>query len=134
MDASHVNWLAVIVATVVGFFVGGLWYSPMLFAKPWMEGFGISEEQAQKANMAKTFGLGLVAAFVIAMTMAVFMGPNTTLGSGAFWGAHVGFLMIMPAIGIHYLFEQRPLKLWLINGGYVGVMTTIMGTILGAWH
>lgn len=134
MDASHVNWLAVIVATVAGFFVGGLWYSPLLFAKPWMDGFGITEENAKKANMPKTFGLGLLAAFVIATTMAVFMGANTSAGSGAFWGAHIGFLIIMPAIGIHYLFEQRPFKLWLINGGYVGVMTTIMGTILGAWH
>ena len=134
MDSAHVNWLAVIVASVTGFFVGGLWYSPAMFAKTWMDGFGISETQAKHANKPRTFGLGLLAAFVIATTMAVFMGPNTTLGSGAFWGAHIGFMIIMPAIGIHYLFEQRPLKLWLVNGGYVGVMATVMGAILGAWH
>jgi uncharacterized protein DUF1761 len=36
--------------------------------------------------------------------------------------------------GITYLFESRPLKLWLINAGYQTVVFTIMGAILGAWH
>ncbi|PYO76509.1 MAG: hypothetical protein DMD63_14300 [Gemmatimonadetes bacterium] len=32
----HVNYLAVLVATVVVFVLGWLWYSPLLFFKPWM--------------------------------------------------------------------------------------------------
>lgn len=134
LDVSQLNWLAIVVATVVGFFVGGLWYSPLMFAKAWMEGFGITEEQTKKANMPRTFAFGLLAAFVIAATLAMFIGRRADLHYGLFYGAHVGFLMVAPAIGIHYLFEQRSIKLWLINAGYVGVMFTIMGAILGAWH
>jgi hypothetical protein len=39
----------------------------------------------------------------------------------------VGFL------GILYLFEHRPLKLFLVNGGYCMLALVIMGGILGAW-
>src|SRR6266571_1866493 len=32
----HVNYLAVLVAAVAVFVLGWLWYSPLLFYKPWM--------------------------------------------------------------------------------------------------
>jgi len=35
---------------------------------------------------------------------------------------------------VTYLFEQRSLKLWLIDSGYQVVAYTLMGGILGAWH
>lgn len=35
------NWLAVIVGTIVAFLVGWLWYSPKLFGKGWAEGSGV---------------------------------------------------------------------------------------------
>ncbi len=38
---ANVNWLAVIVGTVVAFLVGWLWYSPRLFGKQWAEGSGV---------------------------------------------------------------------------------------------
>lgn len=36
LDAlGQINWLAVIVATIVYFALGALWYSPVAFGKPW---------------------------------------------------------------------------------------------------
>ncbi len=32
----HVNYLAILVAAVGVFVLGWLWYSPLLFFKPWM--------------------------------------------------------------------------------------------------
>ncbi len=32
---SELNWLAVLVGAVIYFALGALWYSPMLFARPW---------------------------------------------------------------------------------------------------
>ena len=32
----HVNYLAVLVSGVVIFLLGGVWYSKLLFAKPWV--------------------------------------------------------------------------------------------------
>ena len=31
-----INWLAVLVAGISAFVVGGIWYSPALFGKAWM--------------------------------------------------------------------------------------------------
>ena len=36
MTLPALNYLAVLVAGIVIFMIGGLWYSPVLFAKPWM--------------------------------------------------------------------------------------------------
>ena len=36
-----VNWLAVIIGTILSFILGWAWYSPMLFAKKWTEGVNV---------------------------------------------------------------------------------------------
>ena len=38
------------------------------------------------------------------------------------------------SLGVIYLFEQRPLKLWLVNSGYQVVTYTVMGAVLGVWR
>jgi hypothetical protein len=64
------NIWAVLTAAVSGFVLGGLWYSPLLFAKAWQREAGISDEQLKSANMGLVFGLAfvlcLVASFVFA--------------------------------------------------------------------
>ena len=37
MYEIHVNYIAILVAAVVSFFIGALWYSPLLFAKRWIK-------------------------------------------------------------------------------------------------
>jgi len=43
-----INYLAVLVATVVNFVLGGLWYSPLLFGKKWMALMNVTEEEIKK--------------------------------------------------------------------------------------
>ena len=47
MDLSTINWLAVIVAALSMFLLGGLWYSPALFYRQWLQANGFTEEQVQ---------------------------------------------------------------------------------------
>src|SRR5262245_11433222 len=42
----HVNYLAVVVAAVAAFLLGWLWYSPLLFLKPWMRLRGLDPAAA----------------------------------------------------------------------------------------
>ena len=42
---SGINYLAVLAGVVVNVVAGALWYSPLLFANPWMAETGISMEQ-----------------------------------------------------------------------------------------
>ena len=54
--------------------------------------------------------------------------------TGALYGLCAGLCWVAASYGISYLFEMRPLSLWLINGGYHTLQFTLIGLILGAWH
>jgi hypothetical protein len=131
---ANVNWLAIVVATISAFAIGAIWYSPLLFAKAWMKEAGITEEKTKQANMAKTFGLAFILTFIMATNLAFFFGSEIDFVMGIFYGLLTGLGWVAFSMGVIYLFEQRSLKLWLINGGYLTVAFTVMGGILGAWH
>ena len=134
MEPLHFNFFAIVTAALVTFAVGGLWYSPILFAKPWMRECGLTEEQARQAPMGRIFGLSALAALVMAANLAAFLGAKATLPFGLFAGAATGIGWVAMSLGVTYLFEQRSLKLWLIDAGYQVISYTLMGAILGAWH
>ncbi len=133
MDLSQLNYVAVFVAAVVSFLIGGLWYSPIVFANTWMREAGLSEAQTRQANMARVFSLSGLAAVVMAFNLAAFIGPKASLGFGLFAGLAAGVGWVAMSLGVIYLFEQRSLKLWLINSGYQVLSYGVMGAILGAW-
>ncbi len=136
MDASiafaHLNWLAIIVAALAPFVIGGLWYGP-LFQKPWMALTGITKETPGQNPIPLVMGMSFVLNLVIAISLAMFIGGGDW-HMGLFAGFMAGFTFVGMAFGIVYLFESRPLKLWFINAGYQTVVFTVMGVILGAWH
>ena len=125
---------SVLAAAALGFVIGGLWYSPLAFARAWMQAAGLSEEQTRQASMGKVFGLSALAQLVMAFNLAAFIGPKASLGFGLFAGFATGLGWVAMALGVIYLFEQRPLRLWLINGGYQVVAFTVMGGVLGVWR
>jgi hypothetical protein len=127
----EVSWLGVVAATIASFIVGGLWYSPLLFAKAWQRETGVSDEQAKGANMPLIFGTTFVLQFLAALVFAMFLGPRPGLAFGVGAGFAAGLFWVAGAFGVNYLFEQRSLKLWLINGGYNVVTFTVFGAILG---
>jgi len=136
MDAStavqHLNWMAVIAAAFVGFLTGGLWYGP-LFGKAWMSAAGMTEEQIRARNPASVYGFTLLLNLVAAVSLAMFIGGGE-LEFGLFAGLMTGATFVSTALAVTYLFEAKPLRLWLINAGYQTVNFTVMGTILGTWH
>lgn len=133
MDFSSLNWLAVFIAAILSFVVGGLWYSPLLFGKAWLKEMGFADEDMQ-GDMARIFGLSFVASLVIAINLAMFLGPDASLGWGLAAGALAGVGWVAMAIGIIYLFSRHSLKLYFIDAGYNVVTFTLMGGLLGLWQ
>lgn len=138
MDISNLNFLAVIVATLSTFVVGWLWYGP-LFGKAWMSAVGKSEEDLQKGNMTKIFGLAFLFELIMAFNLAMFLtgspeaAASMTAGVGAFYGFLTGFGWIFFALAVNSLYEGNSWKYICINGGYWTVSFTVMGLIIGAW-
>lgn len=129
---AELNWLAVLVAAIAAFILGGIWYSPKLFGNAWMEDVGLTEEAAAESNLAVVFG----GAFVLIVIAAIFLGAtiddSNWLG-GLHTGLVIGVAWVATAYGVTYLFERRPLRLFLVNAGYNICLFALMGTIIGAW-
>src|SRR6185436_16710421 len=131
----HINHFAVIAAALATFVIGGLWYSPLLFHKAWMNANGLTEQDLNKGSMGKVFGISFLFSLIMAYNLAAFLsGPDTTVAWGAAAGALSGIGWVALSIGILGLFERRSLKYVLINGGYFAVSFVVMGLILGAWR
>lgn len=130
---SNINWLSVIVATIVAFILGSLWYSPVLFGKVWQKELGLSDEKIKNANMAVIFGTSFVLEFIAALVLEMFLGPDANVVTGIISGALVGIAWIATAIGTNYLFARKSFRLFLIDSGYFVVFFIVMGGILGAW-
>ncbi|WP_078381719.1 DUF1761 domain-containing protein [Sutcliffiella halmapala] len=128
---GEINFIAVIVAAISAFFIGGIWYS-LLFGKLWMKLHGFTEEQLKK-TAGKVFGGSFVLAIIISFVLAMFIGPNSTGVFGLIAGFMAGAFFVATAFGITYLFERRPIVLFLIDGGYHIVTFSVMGLILGLW-
>ncbi|MDT3404891.1 DUF1761 domain-containing protein [Mucilaginibacter terrae] len=132
MDASTLNYPAIVVAALSGFLLGAVWYSPLLFANAWLKGAGLTNDEVAKGNKAKIFGSTFILFLIMAFVLALFVNHGN-----AAWGAGIGFhagLLTFSAIAIHSLFELKGWKLILINGCYSFISLIIMGAILGAWQ
>lgn len=122
-------------AALSAFLVGGVWYSPLAFARPWMASTGLTEESLKaRRDAGKVFGVSFVLVLVAAANLAFFLGGADTTPA---WGAAAGALSavwIVAAFGVTYLFERKPMKLFLIDAGYHAVAFPLMGLILGIWR
>lgn len=129
------NYLAVLTATVSTFMLGGLWYSPALFGRTWMQEMGFTEEGLKKrGDVGRIMGLSFVLELIMAFNLAAFIGPKASLAFGLLAGAAAGFGWVGLSFGVTYLFERKSLRLFFINAGYHGVAFTVMGAILGVWR
>lgn len=133
MELPSINYLAVLVAALSTFLIGGLWYSPVLFGKIWQEDVGLSDEELKKGNPAKIFGGAFILGLVMSINLAAFLGSEPNLMWGIIAGLLAGAGWIAAAMGVTYLFERRSMRFFLINAGYHVLSFAVMGAILGVW-
>ena len=130
----QINFVAAIAAAVLGFVIGAVWYSPLLFSRVWAREAGMDDGKMRGGNIAMIFGLAFVGILIAALNLAAFIGPKASLGFGTFAGFATGLGWVAMALGVLYLFERRSMKLWLVNSGYMVLMFTAMGALIGAWR
>src|SRR5688572_2823331 len=125
------NHLAVIVAAVSSFLLGGLWYSKALFGDAWnRENGGVPPP----GHPARVFGVSFMFALAAAYAFAWFLGPAPALEIALHHGLLVGAGLVATSFGINYRFAQRSTKLWMIDAGYHVAQFVLFGLVLGLWH
>lgn len=134
IDLGMINYIAVVVAGVVSWILGGVWYARPVFGARWMKLAGVDEEQA-RAGAALGFVVALILGIVTAFFLAVVLQAlgATTILDGIVGGLLVWFgFMALPAIG-NLTFEKRPPALYAINQLYNAISFVAMGIILSVW-
>ncbi|HET7536512.1 MAG TPA: DUF1761 domain-containing protein [Candidatus Didemnitutus sp.] len=136
---ASLNYVAVLTATVAGFMLGWLWYSPVLFAKPWMAEMKITEEtmkEAAQKGMAHYFIKGFLYTLLGTFGLAVLLKVSGTGGAAnsAVVGAFVGFAVDGARLLNTSVWENRSLRLLSINLGHEVGLFMLQGAVLGAWH
>ena len=129
---ASLNYLAIIVAAVSAFLLGGLWYGP-LFKQAWCREAGV-DPNGTHGHPARIFGGAFVLSLIAAAVFAYVLGPNPELGRAVVMGAGIGLAWVASSFGINYLFAGRSLKLWLIDAGYHVLQFSLYGLVLGLWH
>ena len=127
---ENINWLAVIVLTVLSFVIGFLWHQPFMFGNTWKNENRYDMEK--KINAPLIFGVTALVHFVALTGLSAL-----TSGIGAVLGIKIGLLIsvlwILPAITGTYLFANRSLKLLAIDAGMYIVLFAFAGLIFGIW-
>jgi hypothetical protein len=136
---DQVNWLAVLVAGVAAFLLGGVWYTA-LFGKQRVQLLGYSEaklkEMQAKCPPPVFFGTMFVCYLVVALVVAlVAHGAQVTSATG---GMLLGFLLWLgpaAAIGLtgHIACDHR-CGVYVIDASFQLVFLVMMGAIIGGWR
>lgn len=126
-----VSLLATVVATVLGFALGAVWYGP-LFGKIWMAAVGQTPDQIRgDFNPVKTYGTTFVLGFIASYVFGLYLGPNPGRAFSVAAGAAAGVCWVATSLATNYLFEGRRAVLIAINGGYHAVRFTLIGLTFG---
>lgn len=130
-----VNWLAILAAGIINMIVGSLWYSPLLFLKPWMATLPKKDKENKNVNMGKIYGIMFVGALVMAYVMAMFtkVSNTTMIDTGALLGFWIWLGFVVPVQLGGVLFEERPWKWFAITAGYYLVVLILIGALLSVW-
>ena len=144
MDPNSVNWLAIFVAGISAFVLGGVWYSPLLFGKAWMSENRMTVDDVKKGNAGKIYGIAFILSLLMAANLGMFLAdtPAECTGNCAqktdiVWGTIAGFLAgfwVFCGVAIIGLFEHKSARYIFINGGYMLLALVLMGAIIGVWR
>jgi hypothetical protein len=137
-DIGGLNWLAILVGAAIYFILGALWYSPVLFAKPWQAAIGWDEARQPPQTNPVTYvvpgALYLIAAIATAL-LAKATGTDT-LTEGITLGLITGLGFALPMVGVEATFDPnkpKPLTWFLITVAYHLIGFLILAVAVAVW-
>jgi hypothetical protein len=138
MTLSDLNVVGVLIAFVISFISGAIWFGPKTFYPIWMKarGIGSGELTLQQNKPALLFGGTIIGLIIQTLTIAVLVtslkagNPDFAVVDGALVGAAVGIGIAAFASLSHRLFGGESLKVWIIETANDAINLTIAGAII----
>ena len=131
---GSINYLAVVVATVVSVVVGMIWFADPVFGRAWKRMQGINESAKPPVS---AFVIWIGGAFVLAYTLyrLLFVKMATaSMGDALLVGLLIAVGIVIAGMGPNYAFAKKPLGLAGIEIGYVCLSIMLVSGILAAWQ
>src|SRR5438445_8832628 len=131
-----VNVVAAIIAAIVNFVIGFIWYSPMVFGKRWQKLSGIDAKKMNemKKDMPMRYIGGIVTSFIMAWVLAIIIqdyAHATMTSTGALIGFWVWLGFFATASLGMFLWEGKSIDLWTLNNVLHLIVLIVMGAIIG---
>lgn len=131
---GEMNLLAIMLAALAFFVVGMIWYGA-LFGKVWQREAGLTDEQMAGSNMPLIFGL----CFAFELLIALVLGHQFAMSDPSSRGIMMisigfGVGVMVPAIGISYLFMRKSGLLFAIDAGHLIAGMAAMGGVFAAFN
>jgi len=135
----NIQWIQLAVVAFANFILSWLWYSPVLFGKPFMKVLGIPEghqmSEAEKKKMPLLMANGLFCSLLLSGALQVLC---RSLGAVEFaQGAEIGILVwagfaLTGSLGT--LWENRSMTLIKISNGLYLFSYAVFGGIVAVWR
>ncbi len=138
MTFSEINFIGILVAGVITFISGGIWFGPKTFYPIWMKEREIASGQltANQNKPALLFGGTLIAIVIQMITLGAIISslqannPDFSVASGALVGLALGVGVSMFSALSHRLFGGENLKVWIIETANDAINYTIAGAVI----
>lgn len=142
---GDMNIPAALLAGVLGFFVGGFWYSKRVFGTAWGKANGYFDEsgnlrpemQAKSSakHPARAFAIAIPFSLVAALVFAWLLGPNPDLAYALTRALLLSGGLVATCFGINYQFcVDRTMVSWAVDAGYHLAQFLVFALVLGLWH
>lgn len=129
MSFTHIDWLVIGIATLLNLLIGFVWYSRWLFGD-----LGKKFTKQEARDRLKCIAIEFVVSFIFAFFIFMFESALqvTTVTDGMF----IGFLFWLGFVTTtqisFYIWNKKPIQLFLIDSGYRLLSFLVMSGLMGA--
>lgn len=126
-------FIITVTAAIAAVAFGAFWYSPRILGESWRNLTGITCNTADKGDCHIKMFVTLLCNYATAVALYTFIAATgaTSAQAGMSMGFWIGLGIVLPGMLGQFVWEKKPGKLFMINGGGRLLTLVLMGSIIG---
>jgi len=131
-----VDLIAVLVAALIYYCLGILWYSQIAFDKFWTKLFGLKYKQVNKDGLHRHYLIVLISGYALSYILAYVLAFTavTTVWNGIMTGFWIWLGFIATTSLQTVLRGNKLFKIYILNNLYFLIALLSMGALLAVWR